>query len=209
MTRTEAQTKRLFDEWAKSYDADLVDATGPLIGYQQSLQALARGLPSISFEHLLDVGIGSGAVAAQFASRARQITGIDPSDEMLAVCQQKYPDFTLKLGTFHEIPAEDATFDAVVSGFAYHETPVEKRQSACEALARVLKPDGYLCLLDIIFASDAAMQSAAALVRDEWDDTEVYALVGDLDAQLHASGFVSISWQHTAPFHWMVTARKP
>jgi hypothetical protein len=75
-------------------------------------------------------------------------------------------------------------------------------------MARVLQPGGYLCLLDIMFASSLAMQEARQRVGDKWDDDEDYAIVGELDTLLRENGFVSLKWHQTAPFHWIVTARK-
>ena len=37
MLRTVEATQKLFDEWAKTYDENLQEATGPLYGYNNSL----------------------------------------------------------------------------------------------------------------------------------------------------------------------------
>ena len=208
MARTEEQTRKLFDEWALSYDADLAHERGPLLGYAHSLTAIDSAIPTVTGLRLLDIGIGSGAVARRFAERGAHITGIDISEKMLDLCREQNPDFELHQGTFTVIPAPDAVFDGIVSGFAFHETPLPKREAACREMARVLKPGGYLCLLDIIFASPTAMQEARQLIGRLWDDSEDYAIVGELDTLVRASGFTSVSWQQTAPFHWMLTARK-
>lgn len=207
MSRTDDQTRRLFDEWAATYDADLQNARGPLIGYRGSLDALTDKLPVQSGWRVLDVGIGSGAVAERFEARGAVISGVDISEKMLDVCRAQHPDYDLHIGTFNTLPVPDNTFDAVVSGFAFHETDVQQRHEACAEIARVLKPEGYLCLLDIMFASEAATQHARDMTGKAWDDSEEYALIGDLDTTLRGAGFTSISWQQTAPFHWLVTAR--
>lgn len=208
MARTEAQTRQLFDEWAQSYDADLVNESGILLGYKASLSAISGVLPPAAGKKVLDIGIGSGAVAALFAQQGAQISGVDISQKMLDICRAQYPNFDLHVGTFTDIPAADQTFDYVVSGFAFHETPLANRADACVQMARVLKENGYLCLLDIMFASPAATQEAQQRIADYWDDSEDYALIGDLDALLRQSGFTSLKWYQTAPFHWMLTARK-
>ncbi len=207
MSRTDDQTRRLFDEWAATYDADLDDAGGPLLGYTRSLDALTDKLPVQSGWRVLDIGIGSGAVAERFDARGAAISGVDISEKMLDVCRNKHPDYDLHPGTFNPLPLPDNTFDAVVSGFAFHETNPQTRHTACTEIARVLRPEGYLCLLDIMFASEAAIQNAKELIGNAWDDSEDYAIVGDLDTTLRDAGFTSVSWQQTAPFHWLVTAR--
>jgi len=208
MARTEEQTRALFDEWAKSYDTDLLNERGPLIGYRHSLKAIDEALPIQDKPHVLDIGIGSGAIARQLADRGASITGIDLSEKMLALCAEKNPDFDLQIGTFNQIPSPDAAFDHIVSGFAFHEVPLAKRDAACEEIGRALKPGGYLCLLDIMFASVVAMQEAKQLIGRAWDDSEDYAIVGELDTLIRRCGFTSVQWYQTAPFHWMLTARK-
>jgi putative AdoMet-dependent methyltransferase len=208
MPRTEDETRRLFDEWAKSYDSDLLEGSGPLLGYAQSVGAIDAMLPIERNAQVLDIGIGSGAIAKRLADRGAQITGIDISEKMLELCGKKNPDFELHIGTFDNIPLPAGKFDCVVSGFAFHETLLPKRSDACAEMARVLKPGGYLCLLDIMFVSETAMHEARQLIAEKWDDDEDYAMVGELDTLLRRSGFTMLRWCQTAPFHWMVTARK-
>lgn len=208
MPRTTDQTRQLFDDWAQTYDQDLLEARGPLLGYARSQQALDDAFPIETGARVLDIGIGSGAVAGRLAARGAHITGIDISEKMLARCAEQHPAFDLHPGTFTQIPLPDATFDGVVSGFAFHETPPAQRAAACGEMARVLKPGGCLGLLDIMFASPPAMAEARDRIGQAWDDDEDYAIVGDLDTLLRQAGFTAVTWNQTGPFHWLVTARK-
>jgi hypothetical protein len=74
-------------------------------------------------------------------------------------------------------------------------------------MRRVLKPEGRLCLLDIMFVSQSAQGEAARLIGRGWDSEEDYPQVGALDALLRGSGFMGILWAQTAPCHWAVSAR--
>ena len=40
MPREREATRALFDHWAETYDADTADPSGPLIGYDESLQTV-------------------------------------------------------------------------------------------------------------------------------------------------------------------------
>lgn len=204
MARTDEQTRKLFDEWAKSYDTDLLEAGGPLLGYTQSIGAVDTALPIERGAQMLDIGIGTGALARRFADRGAQITGIDISAKMLEVCREQNPGFELLIGTFNNIPLPDETFDCVASSFAFHETLLAERSAACAEMVRVLKPGRYLCLLDIMFASELAIQAARHLL----DEDEDYAMVGELDTLLRQNSFTAVTWCQTAPLHWMVMARK-
>jgi putative AdoMet-dependent methyltransferase len=208
MARTEEQTRTLFEAWASSYNVDTQQEVGPLSGYAQSLDAAERLLTVPDNAHILDIGIGNGALASRFASKAAKITGIDLSEAMLDLARQKHPEFELQVGTFNYIPFPNRHFDVVMSSFAFHEVHYEKRNSAHVQMARVLKPNGILCLLDVMFVSLAAREAAREMVGAAWDNEEDYLYVAQLDTQLRQANFVTLQWTQTAPFHWMVIARK-
>lgn len=209
MQRTPEETRHLFDEWAVAYDDEAAMGVGPLLGYEQSLRVFDT-LPVCAQQDLvLDVGIGSGAVAARLAQRGALIVGIDPSEQILTRCAAKFPDFRLEQGSFNRWEYPEAAYHAVVSGFAFHETPVSERLKALTNLYYTLKPGGRLALLDIMFLSQAAEDEARRRLGPTWDDSESYGRVEKVDTLLRAAGFRGLHWRQTAPFHWFVTARKP
>lgn len=215
MPRTPDESRSLFDGWAASYDTDLIRSPdGPLTGYQESLRqaaglatALNGGERRPAFHQILDIGVGTGAFAALLEGPDVQITGIDPSLRMIDRCREKHPGFALRQGSFLEIPFGPSSFDLAISSFAFHEVEPHLRAQACASLARVLRPGGWLCLLDIIFASAAARAEAAEALGRLWDPEEDYPLVGDLDSHLRTAGFTGTRWRQTAPCHWMVVVR--
>lgn len=208
--RTDEETRRLFDEWAATYENDLVDAASPLEGYRQSLETAASLLAIPERPTVLDVGVGTGAFAALVAANRPHaaVTGIDVSAEMLDQCRQRHPDWTLDQAGFERIPAGDAVFNLAISAFAFHEVAPDRRADALRELARVLKAGGSVCLLDIMFASDAALTAARDALARFWDPSEVYHLVGDLDADLYRAGFDRPRWRQTARCHWAVVANR-
>ncbi|WP_043713861.1 class I SAM-dependent methyltransferase [Symbiobacterium thermophilum] len=213
MPRTPEEGRALFDRWARTYDLDLAGQdgpkAGPLVGYAETLRIAAEQVPVAPGMSVLDVGIGTGAFAARFRGRGVRVSGVDPSPAMLDACRGKHPGFTLRVGDFNAIPFDSGEFDMVISSFAFHEVPPGGRLAACRELARVLKPGGALCLVDILFASPAALAAAREAIGERWDDEEDYPLVGDLDQLLHEAGIGGSRWRQTAPCHWMVLARKP
>jgi cyclopropane fatty-acyl-phospholipid synthase-like methyltransferase len=204
--RDEWQTRALFDDWAASYDADLLAADGPLSGYQATLQTAAQLVPVRPGARILDIGIGTGAFAALLAAHGVEITGLDPSSEMLARCRARYPEFELHHGSFADLSAARGLFDGVVSTFAWHESAAGERGELLRAMASLLKTDGFLCLADIMFASSAAVADARHTLGRLWDSAEVYALVSELDEQLRAAGLRPLHWLQNGPWHWIVLA---
>ena len=173
------------------------------------MQAAAELVPLDRGDHILDIGIGTGAFAARLAERGARITGLDPSSEMLAQCRARYPEFDLHIGSFADLSAARGPFDGIVSTFAWHESAADRRGELLVALASMLKTGAFLCFADIMFASSTAVTDARRTLGRRWDDTEVYALVSELDEQLRAAALRPLQWRQSGPWHWIVLAVQP
>lgn len=76
-------TKQAYDSWAAQYDTN-VNRTRDLEG-----QALRIILTTISFDACLEIGCGTGKNTEWLLEKAKQITAVDLSEEMLAKARQK------------------------------------------------------------------------------------------------------------------------
>jgi len=120
-TSTE-ESRKLYDEWAQTYDSDMTahDFTAPRL----VAEAVARGLKlnhlrnkqeALSNTTIVDAGCGTGLVGIELAKiGAKQIDGLDLSEGMLGVARKtgayrdlKIADLTKRLGIV------DGTYDAV------------------------------------------------------------------------------------------------
>ncbi|WP_144551372.1 class I SAM-dependent methyltransferase [Bacillus mycoides] len=208
MLRTSETTQKLFDDWARTYDESLENPNGPLFGYNHSLLEAKQMLNASDKHVILDIGIGTGAFVSLVSKNDYNIWGIDLSEKMLEQCKNKYPNYHLSTGTFTNTGQKSEKFDAVISSVCFHEVLPEEREKACKEVYRILKPDGKLLLLDIMFASKLAMEDAKQRIGKRWDPTEDYPKVNDLDTMLRMSGFSSVTWRQTAPCHWSALAYK-
>lgn len=95
---------------------------------------------------VLDLACGTGTnLAAQmnaYAEHALKWHGLDASEAMLAVARGKAPGAELVRGVAEALPYADATFDYVVTRFAFHH--FEDKAKALAEMRRVLKPGGVL-----------------------------------------------------------------
>lgn len=93
----------------------------------------------------LDVGCGTGALAAALAERAHaRVWGVDPSREMLAAARRAVPrGVGLRRGRGEELPFRDGWFDAVAYSLSLH--LLERPRALAEA-ARVLVPGGRVAV---------------------------------------------------------------
>ena len=94
---------------------------------------------------MLDVGCGTGRLAAALAERAyAKVWALDPSPEMLEVARARAPKgVAFKLGRAERLPFKDGWFERAVMTLVVH---VVDRPQAFAELRRVLGPDGRLVL---------------------------------------------------------------
>ena len=82
--------------WVK--DVDLIDA-------------FLRMLPQHTFNSILEVGVGTGAVAENVAENIGPIIGIDISKEMIS--NINHPNITAMVGDVHKLKFDYNTFDLI------------------------------------------------------------------------------------------------
>jgi SAM-dependent methyltransferase len=97
----------------------------------------------------LDVGCGTGVLAARLAARGFEMTGIDPSSGMLDVMRAEHPEIEAVRGSGDELPFSDDDFDLVVTVAALHHIadPVAVRATLGE-MVRVCRPGGRIVVWD-------------------------------------------------------------
>ncbi len=113
-------------------------------------------------EHVLDVATGTGDVALEFARRTRaaRIVGLDPSVGMLEVARAKVARDTcaahpeLIEGDALALPFPDQSFDVVTIAFGLRNLPDYAR--GLSEMARVLRPDGRMLVLEFLPPTGAA-----------------------------------------------------
>ena len=202
------ETRALFDRAAAEYGLGNVGA-GPLTDYAESLSRAAALVRVGPGERLLDIGIGTGAFAERVASPAVEVWGVDLSPAMLARCREDHPNYRLGEGHFLSLPMPDATFDAVVSSFAFHHLAPSEYGPAFVEIARVLRAGGRFVVLDVMFASEADRDAARAGLGDLWDDEEIYPLVPEVVEAATSAGARDVTAHRAGALHWAVTGTKP
>lgn len=129
------------DGWNRVGDA-YHDFFGPITAraVEPLLDAAAVGPGS----RVLDAATGPGYAAARAATRGAAVTGVDIAGEMLALAGRLAPDATFYLADAHELPFDDASFDAVVANFLVPH--LADPEQAVGELARTLALGGHLAL---------------------------------------------------------------
>lgn len=167
----------IFDDWAHCYDASVASTSSfPFDGYEKALDEVVRLAGVAQGMRILELGIGTGNLAARFMSKGCTVCGVDFSARMLAETRRKLPQARLaQADLLGDWPAELGLFDRVVSAYTLHEFCLDaKMDILCRALSRHLSRDGYVVVADIAFPSVAARAKASHRWADAWDGDEFY-----------------------------------
>lgn len=100
---------------------------------------------------VLDVGTGTGFIAAGLAPRARHVIGVDSSPAMLAVAAGNAAalglgNVTLLEGGLDALPLADHSVDAAVANMVLHHAP--DPAAMLTEMARVVRPGGVVAVTD-------------------------------------------------------------
>ncbi|MDJ0988718.1 MAG: class I SAM-dependent methyltransferase [Desulfobacterales bacterium] len=128
---------------AKVYDA----CTEPFnAGLRHMGLKLAMPRPD---QRVLEVGCGTGTNLLHYQQAGSEVFGIDLSPRMLAQAHRKLGSRArLHQGDAARLPYPDAVFDLAVAMLTLHEMPRSKRSVVMEEMARVVKAEGQLLLVD-------------------------------------------------------------
>jgi arsenite methyltransferase len=133
------------------------------VGKLQLRERLMDSLDLHGFETVLDVGCGRGVLLTAAARRLTTGKAIGIDVWQSADQSGNRPEITLanaqtegvldrvevKTGDMRQLPFEDQTVDIVVSSLAIHNVPdKDGRVKAVQEIARVLRPNGQVALLD-------------------------------------------------------------
>ena len=208
----QAYLRKIFDASAADYDRiESILAWGTGARYRRA--ALVRaGLKADM--RVLDVGVGTGLVAAQacdLTGNPALVTGVDPSAGMLAA--SKVPaDMVLIEGRAESLPFPDDHFDFLSMGYALRH--ISDLGVAFAEFERVLKPGGRLCILEITQAKSrlarwllksymrgviplltrvvSRQKETATIWRYYWDSIEACVPPEQVMAVLRAAGLAQV-----------------
>lgn len=147
------QVRQMFDSIAPAYDfMNRAMTMGIDIWWRRlAVKRLQRIRPA----RILDVATGTGDFAIQLnkSLHPKHITGIDLSQGMLDEARRKVKEkgleemISFEQGDCMALPMADASFDAVTVAFGVRN--FEHLQQGYKEMARVLRPGGMLCVLEL------------------------------------------------------------
>lgn len=110
---------------------------------------LRHGLRDLEGRRVLHLGCGAGAATVELAELGALVTGVDPSEELLAAARERAPDLPWLHAALEQPPAElqRGRFDLVVSSEGAL-ARVGDVEAWAHGIAAALRPGGELILHD-------------------------------------------------------------
>ena len=157
---------------------------------------------------VLDLACGTGDLARDATAAGARVVGVDSAAQMLRRAQRRGGAGTLVRADGLALPLPDATFDAVVCGFALRNFAAQAETLA--ECGRVLRPGATLAILEIDvptsaplrLAFDTHLRRVVPLLGRLLVDAPAYAYLSaslaylpsasDLVAMLEGAGFDSV-----------------
>ena len=110
-------------------------------------------------ERALDVGTGAGALALALAPLVREVVGLDPVPELLALARERaLPNTEFVEGDGTALPFADDSFDLAGTHRALHH--IARPERVVAELARVTRAGGHLLVVDQLAPDDPARAAA-------------------------------------------------
>ena len=183
---------RLFDAWAEIYDQFMQDdGRFPFDGYDRVLDAVAQAAGAREGMSVLDLGIGTGNLAARFSAPGLDLWGVDFSSKMLEKAKEKLPQARLVQADLLAVwPSElDRRFDRIVSAYALHHFDLATKVTLLQRLAaRHLEAGGRIVVGDIAYPTFAARDQARDRLGTMWDEDEFYWAADETAAACEPAG---------------------
>lgn len=176
--------RRLFDEWARFYDAAWLQ----LSTYRPVHDAVLGALGRLPVRRALDVGCGTGQLAARLAQShpKTRVSGCDFSAAMLRRAARHSNRVAWVRGDALRLPFRSAAFDVVVSTEAFHWFP--DQEAVIGELFRLLRPGGRL-LLGLVTPRTAFLSEAAHRVSRLAGEPFYWPTAALLRRRLQEGGF--------------------
>ena len=129
--------------------ADALAAEAVDLGETTSLDVLAARVP-LAGRLVLDVGCGDMTVARQLVGAGARVLALDPDPAQAAANRAAEPleGLEFREAGAETLPVAAGSADGVVFSFSLHHVPVELHARALAEARRVLRPDGFLCVIE-------------------------------------------------------------
>lgn len=182
------------------------NSTAQHLGVCTDLDVIDRCL-SVSDQFLIDAGCGNMHLSKALAARGAHVLAIDPDAQQAKINQAA--DIVTNVGFAQtgadQIPVENASVDGILFPYSLHHVPAELYQAVFSECLRVLKPDGYLYIMEPVASGD--LNEVMRLFHEEGPvraaaqraiDSLAVPHFGQVDVIEYSTPIKYESWEHYA-----------
>jgi ubiquinone/menaquinone biosynthesis C-methylase UbiE len=194
---TEAKVRQQYNRFAAVYDQRWHRYV------TNTLKFLKTWVQLSPTERVLDIACGTGEfermILAEYSKQ--EIMGVDISEQMLAIAQQKnhtFPNVSFQTANASVLPFADDSFDVVVSANAFHY--FDHPTVAIQEMKRVLKPTGRVVILDwckdfvICQILDVFLKRFDPAYRGCYTQAEFHQLLTTIEFRIERAQRVRFGW---------------
>ena len=104
----------------------------------------------VSWLRVVDVGCGAGKTTRELAALGATVLAIEPDPIQAAKNREAEPapGVTFFEARAESLPADSGSMDGVFFFRSLHHVPIDAMEAALAEAARMLKPDGFLCVME-------------------------------------------------------------
>ena len=136
---------------AKKNSSILFNSVAPVYGlfykvqkrrFAEVIEGVENELDLSSFETIIDIGCGTGALCSVLYEKGLSVTGIDPAKKMLEIAKNKQENKDISLiqaDVLVGLPFEDNSFDIAIASYVAHGLKVEERKRMYAEMSRVAR----------------------------------------------------------------------
>jgi putative AdoMet-dependent methyltransferase len=193
--------ERLFDDWSAKYDEILAANEAPVSfeNYDEVLLSVLKGARVRAGMKVLDIGTGTGNLAALFLNAKCAVWGLDFSSGMLANAREKLPDLITVQANLEDdkwLRELNQQFDRIVSSYVLHDFNFQSKIQLIKRLvSESLTDDGFIVIADISYPTAAARSEAQGYWRGLWNPDEYYWAADETIAACQTMGLECIYQQ--------------
>lgn len=188
-----------FDMWANGYDISVKISDDndkyPFAGYKKLMNDIYSTVMKKGPATILDIGIGTGTLAAKLYESGHAITGVDFSNEMLSIAKSKMPEANFYKFDFTQgLPAElaEMKYDFIISTYALHHLTDSSKIAFTKSLLNHLNDGGAILFGDVGFLTRLELEKCKEQNSpDDWDDDEYYFVFSEMKQGLEGSCLMS------------------
>ena len=177
----------LFDSWSESYDDTIVSKDGEYLevfkGYEDILNEVSSSIKADKNTTVLDIGTGTGNLAANASNLGYNVIGIEPNFKMRQLAKEKYSDIEFKYGSFLTLDIPNQSVSAILSSYAFHHLEDREKREAIIFLKSKLLPNGQIIFADTMYETEDSANEILA-----WSQTNgLNNLLKDLKSEFYTT----------------------